>query len=77
MTYYFEIPESTKKYQGKARTTLAVFIPEDLGNVVKNCEAIPVKQFASIDELNNLLIIAQDKKQWKSLINVICFAKDE
>ena len=53
------------------------FVPEDLGNVVKNCEAIPVKQFASIDELNNLLIIAQDKKQWESLINVICFAKDE
>lgn len=40
-------------------------------------QIIPVKQFTSIDDLNNLLIITQDRKQWEGLINVICFDKDE
>ena len=51
IAYYFEIPGSTKIYQGKARTTLALSIREDLGNAVKNVTTIPAKQFTSTDGL--------------------------
>ena len=50
---------------------------EDQGNLIKTGATITVKQFTSINDLNNLFIIAQDRKQWEGLINVICFAKEE
>ena len=49
MPYYFETPESTKKYQGKASTTLAVSVHEDLRYAVKNgtnhtCQTVHVNR---------------------------------
>lgn len=52
-----------KNYQGKTRMTIAISIQEDLRNAVKSGSTKSVKQFTSIDDSNNLLIVAQDRKQ--------------
>ena len=42
---HFEIPEKARKYPGKTRTALVVYIHEVRRNSVKNGATIPAKQF--------------------------------
>ena len=62
----FKILESTKKYQEvprKSKKDCCSIYSRNQRNVLQNDATILVKQFTSIDDLNILLIIAQDRKQ--------------
>ena len=69
MRYYFEKPFNSKKYSGRQRITLPVRINEDL----KNCEKannILVTNFETINDLNNLKVIASGRNEWKKIVTL-------
>ena len=59
MKAYFT--KTTKKYRGRPLTTLPVAINRDLERLS------PPKQLKTIDDLNNLKHLAQDRTKWTTL----------
>ena len=56
-----------------ARTTLATSIYKDIASSDKknNPTVIPVKQFKSTKDLEDLRMLAQERDVWKEFLNVI------
>ena len=76
MQYYFKVPEKIKIYSGISRTTLPTSIEKHIKQVVKKNHptVLPVKQFISTKELEDLRMLAQERNVWKDFLHVICFA---
>ena len=75
--YYFQIPYKAKKFQGNQRTTLPTVIDMDLKAANQIDHTIPVKQFRTSQDLSKLTDIAQDRDEWRKLVDTICFAYDK
>ena len=73
MKYYFKVPEKIKKYPEMPRTTLATSIYKDIASSDKKNHptVIPVKQFKSTKDLEDLRMLAQERDVWKEFLNVI------
>ena len=74
MEYYFKITKKMKKYSGTPRTTLPTSIDKDIKQTVTNHPDLPVKQFTSTKDLEDLRNLAQERDVWKEFLNVICSA---
>ena len=67
MKYYFKVPEKTKKYTGIPRIIPPTSIDKDLKQAVKKNHptVLPVKQFISTKDLEDLRTLAQESDLWK------------
>ena len=74
MKYYFKVPKKIKKYPGTPRTTLPMFIDKDIKQVVKKNppNVLPVKQFISTKDPEDLRMLAEKRDVWKDFLKVIC-----
>ena len=65
--HYFKVPEKIKKYPGIPITTLPTSIDKDIKLAVKKNHptVLPVKQFISIKNLEDLRMLAQGTDVWK------------
>ena len=65
-----------KKHPGIPRTTLPTSIDKDIKQAVKKNHptVLPVKQFISAKDLEDLRMLAQKRDMWKDFLSVICSA---
>ena len=65
--HYFKVPEKIKKYAGIPITTLPTSIDKDIKLAVKKNHptVLPVKQFISTKNLEDLRMLAQGTDVWK------------
>ena len=78
MQYYFKVPEKIKIHPGIPRATLPTSIEKDIKHTVKKNHptVLPVKQFISTKDLEDLRMLAQERNVWKDFLKVICSASD-
>ena len=76
MHYYFDAPESSKKFPGRRRITLPICIDNDLREAAKSTN-LSVKKFDSENDLQTLKILATDRKKWRKFTKLIIPSKDE
>ena len=76
MKYYFKVPKKIKKYPGIPQITLPRSIGIDIKQAVKKNHptVLPVKQFISTKDLDDLRMLAQERDVRKDFLNIICSA---
>ena len=79
MQYYFKVPEKIKIHPGIPRATLPTSIEKDIKHTVKKNHptVLPVKQFISTKDLEDLRMLAQERNVWKDFLKVICSTSDK
>ena len=72
MNYYFECPPKAKKFCGRKRITLPVLLDNDIAEAAKYHQQLQIRQFKTREHRNILRHLANDRKGWKNLANLIC-----
>ena len=72
MKYYFKIPKKIKKHPEIPRIRLPRSIDKDIKQAVKKNHptVLPVKQFISTKDLDDLRMLAQERDVWKDFLNI-------
>ena len=72
MEYYFTEEKSYKKFKGRQRMTLPAVLNNDIKELnSKHPGEIELVKFETIEDLQIARNIAQDRSQWKKLINKV------
>ena len=69
--YFKNIETKYHGFRGRPRITLSTVLLEDLKRTETNASRENLKKLSTIDDLTELRKIAEDRKQWKLLVETI------
>ena len=72
MNYYMEVPKNIKAFSGRPRATIATTINKDITEALRIYPNLPIKNFKTLADLNNLRRLAGDRNIWKNLSSTLC-----